>query len=98
LRNEAVTSNNGVSSIESPEAFCRRVSERLSQDGFDIEIQPGLHLVDDVGADSLVVLYYVLLLQELGLKIDLAAFDTDLLDIDVAYKTWLRKTVERAVS
>jgi acyl carrier protein len=93
-----VTSKNGVSTIESPEAFCRRVSERLSEDGFDVEIHPGIHLVDDAGADSLIVLSYVLLLQELGLKIDLAAFDTDLLDIDVAYKTWIRKTVARAVS
>ncbi|MCU7921047.1 MAG: hypothetical protein KZQ88_11080 [Candidatus Thiodiazotropha sp. (ex Dulcina madagascariensis)] len=88
----------GTSSIESPETFSRRVTERLSQDGFDVEIRPGVHLVDDAGADSLVVLYYVLILQELGLKIDLAAFDTDLLDIDVAYKAWIRKTVARAVS
>jgi acyl carrier protein len=88
----------GVSSIESPEAFCRRIAERLSQDGFDIEIRPGVHLVDDAGADSLVVLYYVLILQDLGLKIDLAALDTDLLDVDVAYKAWIRKNVARAVS
>ena len=88
----------GVSSIESPDAFCRRISERLSQDGFDMEIRPGAHLVDDAGADSLVVLYYVVILQELGLKIDVAAFDTDLLDTDVAYKAWIRNNVARAVS
>ncbi|MEJ2608968.1 MAG: hypothetical protein P8179_02530 [Candidatus Thiodiazotropha sp.] len=93
-----MTDKKGVSSIESPEAFCRRLSERLSQEGFGIEIQPGVHVVDDAGADSLVVLYYVLQLQELGLNIDLAAFDTDLLDIDVAYKAWIRTTVARAVS
>jgi len=90
--------NHGVSAIESPEAFCRRVSERLSHDGFDVEVQPGVHLVDDAGADSLVVLNYVLLLQELGLEIDLAAFDTDLLDTDVAYKEWIRKIAARAIS
>jgi acyl carrier protein len=84
--------------VESPEAFCRRISERLSNDGFGVEIQPGDHLVDDLGADSLVVLNYVLLLQELGLSIDLAAFDTDLLDTDVAYKEWIQKIVARAVS
>ena len=87
----------GASSIESPETFCRRVAERLSRDGFDVEIRPGIHLVDDAGADSLVVLYYVLILQELGLEIDLAAFDSDLLDTDVAYKALISKTVARAV-
>lgn len=93
-----MTAKHGVSSIESPDTFCQRVSERLSQDGFEVEIRPGVHLVDDAGADSLVVLYYVLILQELGLKIDLGAFDTDLLDIDVAYKAWIRKSVACAVS
>jgi acyl carrier protein len=87
-----------VTSLESPKAFCRRISERLSHDGFDVEIQPGDHLVDDAGADSLVVLNYVLLLQELGLNIDLTAFDTDLLDTDIAYKEWIRKIATRVIS
>lgn len=82
--------------VASPEAFCRRISDRLSHDGFRIEIQPGDHLVDDLGADSLVILQYVLLLQELGLSIDLAAFDTDLLDTEVAYKAWIRTVAARA--
>lgn len=82
--------------ISSPEAFCSSISKRLSHDGFGIEIQPGDHLVDDLGADSLVVVNYVLLLQELGLSIDLSAFDTDLLDTDVAYKAWMRKVAEHA--
>ena len=81
-----------VASIESLERFCLTISERLSGEGFDIDIQPGVHLVDDAGADSLLVFYYVLQLQELGLQIDLAAFDTDLLDIDVAYKEWIRNS------
>lgn len=82
--------------VASPKAFCRRISERLSHDGFGIEIQPGDHLVDDLGADSLVVLNYVLLLQELGLSIDLAAFDSDLLDTEAAYKAWIRIVAARA--
>lgn len=80
----------GINQVESAEAFCLRVSERLSDEGFKIEVHPGVHLVDDAGADSLSIFYYVLLLQELGLEIDLADFDTDLLDIDVAYNTWVR--------
>jgi hypothetical protein len=79
--------------VESPEAFCRRIAGRLVEDGFDVELRPGVHLVDDAGADSLVVMHYVLLLEELGLDIDLAAFDTDLLDTDVAYRAWIRKGV-----
>lgn len=86
----------GEKGIASPEAFCRRISERLSHDGFRIEIQLGDHLVDDLGTDSVVILNYVLLLQELGLSIDLAAFDTDLLDTEVAYKAWIRTVAARA--
>jgi acyl carrier protein len=86
----------GEERVAPPEAFCRRISESLSHDGFRIEIQPGDHLVDDLGADSLVILNYVLLLQELGLSIDLAAFDTDLLDTEVAYKAWIRQVATRA--
>jgi acyl carrier protein len=82
--------------VASREAFCMRISERLSHDGFRIEIQPGVHLVDDLGADSLVILNYVLALEELGLSIDLAAFDTDLLDTEVAYKAWIRTVAARA--
>lgn len=82
----------------SPEVLCRMISERLSRDGFRIEIQQGDHLVDDLGADSLVILNYVLLLEELGLSIDLAAFDTDLLDIEVAHKAWIRTVAARAAS
>ena len=82
--------------VVSPEAFCRRISERLSHDGFGIEIQLGDHLVDDLGADSVVILHYVLLLQELGLSIDLAAFNTDLLDTEVAYNAWIRTVAARA--
>lgn len=91
-----MTLDQGV--VDTPELFCRGISERLSQDGFGIEIRPGDHLVDDLGADSLVVLNYVLLLKELGLDIDLAEFDTDLLDTDVAYKEWIRKAAARAIS
>ena len=87
-----------VNALESPEAFCSRISKRLSHDGFDVEIQPGDHLVDDAGADSLVILNYVLLLQELGLKVDLAAFDTDLLHTDVAYKEWVGNIATRSIS
>ena len=46
--------------------------------------------MDDAGADSLIVLSYILLLQELGLKIDLGEFDTTLLNTDVAYQSWLQ--------
>lgn len=80
--------------VESPEAFCRRISTRLVEDGFDVELRPGDHLVDDAGADSLVVMHYVLLLQEIGLDFDLATFDTELLDTDIAYRTWIRQGVE----
>jgi acyl carrier protein len=79
--------------VESPEAFCRRIAARLFEDGFDVELRPGDHLVDDAGADSLAVMHYVLLLQELGLDLDLAAFDTELLDTGVAYRAWIRKGV-----
>lgn len=79
--------------VETPEAFCRRLSGQLCSDGFDVEIRPGDHLIDDAGADSLLVMQYVLLLEEMGIDIDLSAFDTGLLDTDVAYQTWLRKTV-----
>lgn len=81
-----------VSSRDSLEHFCQRISKNLHDEGFSIDIQPGVHLVDDAGADSLMVFYYVLQLQELGLPIDLAAFDTDLLDIDVAYNEWIRSS------
>lgn len=90
--------NQCVNEIESPESFCRRISETLSHNGFDVEIQPGDHLVDDAGADSLAVLNYVLFLQDLGVNIDLSAFDTSLLDTDVAYKAWIRKVATDVVS
>ena len=85
-----MTSNQHINAIESPVAFCRRISERFASEGFDVNIQPGDHLVDDAGADSLIVLSYILLLQELGLKIDLGEFDTTLLNTDVAYQSWLQ--------
>lgn len=87
-----------VEGVASPETFCRRISERLSHDGFRIEIYPGDHLVDDLGADSLVILNYVLFLKELGLSIDLTAFDTDLLDTEVAHKAWIQAVAARAIS
>jgi len=83
--------------VVSLEVFCRMISERLSRDGFSVEIQPGDHLVDDRGVDSLMVLHYVLLLQELGLNIDLATFNSDLLDTKIAYKEWIRGVAARAV-
>ncbi len=79
-----------VSSIKSLEQFCETISKKLSSEGFDIDIQPGVHLIDDAGADSLLIFFYVLQLQELGLQIDLATFDTDLLEVDLAYKEWTR--------
>lgn len=79
--------------VETPEAFCRRISSQLTADGFDVELSPGDHLVDDAGADSLVVMHYVLLLQDLGLNIDLSAFDTDLLNTDLAYRAWVRRAI-----
>lgn len=90
--------SNNLNAVESPESFCRRISERLSYDGFQLEIQPGHHLVDDAGADSLAVLQYVLVLEELGFHIDLASFDTDLLNTDVAYKQWISDVVGRVIS
>lgn len=86
-----MTPNQSISAIESLESFCLRMSQALSSDGFDVRIQPGDHLVDDTGADSLTVLTYVSHLQELGLSIQLSDFDTSLLSIDVAYQTWLQK-------
>ena len=84
------TTHDTGAAIESVEAFCRRLSERLSGDGVDVDIRPGDHLVDDAGADSLMVLEYVLLLQESGMDIDLNDFDEALLRSDVAYDVWLR--------
>ncbi len=87
-----------VSPINSLEEFCFQLTQKLSSVGFDIDIQPGVHLIDDAGADSLLVLYYVLQLQEMGLNIDLTQFDTDLLNIDLAYQKWACTTEERIVS
>ena len=85
-----MTSNHTMHAIESPVAFCRRLSEAMSSEGFDVRVQPGDHLVDDAGADSLVVMSYILFLQELGLKIDIGEFDLNLLNTDVAYQMWLQ--------
>lgn len=90
--------NSNAATIESAEVFCRRLSQRLSEDGFDFEIKPGCHLVDNAGADSIVVLHYVLILQEFGLNIDLETFDINLLDTDVAYKQCMRNAVAHAVA
>lgn len=85
-----MTPNQSIDAIESLESFCASVSHRLSSDGFAVSVQPGDHLVDDTGADSLTVLSYVSYLQELGFHINLGELDTDLLDVNVAYQTWLR--------
>lgn len=86
-----MTSNHPINSIESLESFCTSVSQAISNEGFDVRIQPGDHLVDDAGADSLTVLKYVSHLQGLGLTIELSSFDTSLLNIDIAYHAWLQK-------
>jgi acyl carrier protein len=85
-----MTTNQSFDSIESLESFCASVSCTLSSDGFAVSVQPGDHLVDDTGADSLTVLSYVSHLQSIGISIDLSAFDTRLLNIDFAYQTWLK--------
>ncbi len=85
-----MTSNHTINAIESRVAFCQRISQTISSEGFDVTIRPGDHLVDDAGADSLTVLNYVLLLQELGIKIELDSFDPRLLNTDVAYQAWLQ--------
>jgi acyl carrier protein len=69
--------------------FCRVLSEHLSHDDVCVEVRPGVHLVDDLGFDSLAVLEYVLALEELGLTIDIGDFDKALLDVDVAYGQYL---------
>ena len=43
--------NNSVSPIEPLEKFCGQLTENLTRIGFDIDIRPGVHLVDDAGAD-----------------------------------------------
>lgn len=85
-----MTPNQTISAIESQESFCYGISQAISSDGFDVRIQPGDHLVDDAGADSLTVLTYVSHLQKLGLQIDLSEFDTNLLNTNVAYQQWLQ--------
>ncbi len=85
-----MTANQTINAIESLESFCSGISQAISSDGFDVRVQPGDHLVDDAGADSLTVLRYVSHLQASGLQIDLNEFDTTLLDTRVAYQRWLQ--------
>ena len=85
-----MTANQTNNAIESLESFCSGISQAISNDGFDVRVQPGDHLVDDAGADSLTVLRYVSHLQASGLQIDLTEFDTTLLDTRVAYQRWLQ--------
>lgn len=85
-----MTANQTVNAIESLESFCSGISQAISSDGFNVRVQPGDHLVDDAGADSLTVLKYVSHLQSSGFRIDLNEFDTDLLDTRVAYQHWLQ--------
>ncbi|MGQ7845145.1 hypothetical protein ACUNV4_11760 [Granulosicoccus sp. 3-233] len=85
-----MTPNQTINAIESLDSFCARISQAISSDGFDVRVQPGDHLVDDAGADSLTVLRYVSHLQASGLPIDLNEFDTTLLDTRVAYQKWLQ--------
>lgn len=85
-----MTPNHTINAIESPESFCFRISQAISSDGFVVRVQPGDHLVDDAGADSLTVLKYVSHLQASGLQIDLSEFDISLLDTRVAYQRWLQ--------
>lgn len=90
-----MTPTQTVNAIESLESFCSRISQAISTDGFDVRVQPGDHLVDDAGADSLTVLRYVSHLQASGLRIDLSEFDTQLLDTRVAYQQWLQNVAVR---
>jgi aryl carrier-like protein len=83
-------SDQSVNAIESLDSFCFRISKAISSDDFDVRVQPGDHLVDDAGADSLTVLRYVAHLQESGLRIDLSEFDTNLLNTGIAYQMWLQ--------
>lgn len=87
-----MTPNQSISSIESLDTFCARISQSISSEGFDVSVQPGDHLVDDTGLDSLTLLSYVTHLQALGLHIDLNDFDTRLLNVDTAYQRWLQIT------
>ena len=80
-------------SIVSQESFCDMISELLSHEGFTLRLKPGQHLIDDLGADSLVVLEYGMALQGLGFKVDLRSFDPALLNTDVAYRRWIELRV-----
>ena len=79
--------------IASSEAFCDMISERLSHEGFTLRLRPGQHLIDDLGADSLVVLEYGMALQDLGFRVDLQTFNPELLNTDIAYKRWIELRV-----
>ncbi len=90
-----MTPNDTIHAMESLDTFCLRISKALSTDGFDVRIQPGDHLIDDAGADSLTVLRYVTHLQASGLPVDLGEFDTRLLDTRIAYQRYLQNLAAR---
>lgn len=80
-----------IKAIETLDSFCSGISQAISSEEFDVRVQPGDHLVDDNGADSLTVLKYMSYLQVLGLRFDLRQLDRNLLYVDTAYSTWLQK-------
>lgn len=93
-----MTANQTVDAMESLDSFCATVSRAIASDGFDVRIQPGDHLVDDAGADSLTVLMYFSHLQKMGIPIALNEFDSHLLNINSAYQSWLKAFALRETS
>ncbi len=72
----------------SQRAFCELLSARLSHADDPVVIEPGDHVVDDLGFDSLKVLEYVVLLDELGCDVNLDTLDPELLEVDAAFVSY----------
>ncbi len=81
----------------SQRAFCELLSARLSHADDPVEIEPGDHVVDDLGFDSLKVLEYVVLLDELGCDVNLDTLDPDLLEVDAAFASYVADPPEGSV-